>query len=660
MSHKYIAWLVIGVLGCGALGSRAQDRRCEDYYPLRKGWFGDLHVHTALSLDAAVQGTRATPQDAYRYARGEPIAVPPYGPHGLVLRKLALDRPIDFAAVTDHAETLGSGYICSNPQAPGYDSWYCLGLRRFPHLFGLLINYQVARGRWPGYCGEAGQRCVDAGRTPWDEIRAAAELAYDRSPQCRFTSFVGYEWTGAAFAGLGRVANLHRNIIFANGAVPALPVSFLDAPTPAELYSRLDQQCVDAGTGCAVVAIPHNANLSLGLMFPQDDEVDPAQRARFETLVEIMQHKGASECAAGPPGAPGRDELCQFEMLPWDSLSGNRIGLFASPPQETAGYAREVLGRGLEARAAGKVNPYQFGFIGSTDSHRGLAGGTAEAGFPGHGGAGNRAVKPGAAGLPDQWEFNPGGLAVLYAEQNTRASLFAAIKRREAYATSGTRIEVRFFGGSALPPDLCGQADLLERGYRLGVPMGGELSQAAASLRFAVMARKDPGSARAPGNDLQRVQIVKGWIDADGRSQQRVYDVAGKDAAKAGEDAAKAGKDAAEAGEDAAEAGEDAAEAGEDRADPGDCTASGGGARQLCAVWEDPDFQPAQPAFYYARVLEVPSCRWTARACQSQGVDCAAAGTLTAAQRPCCDGAISNLVQERAWTSPIWYSPPAE
>lgn len=614
MSHKLLAWLSLTLFCCWVGTILAQERRCDNYFPLRRAWFGDLHVHTALSLDAALEGSRVAPLDAYRYARGEAIAVPPYGEQGLVLQRASLDRPIDFAAVTDHAETLGSAYICAEPAMAGYDTWFCRGLRSFPQAFGLLVNYLAARGRWPGYCGEGGERCVAAAAAPWDQLRAAAELANDHSAQCRFTSFVGYEWTGTAFAGLGRVASLHRSIIFANAAVPERPLSALDARTPDELYRRLEQQCILGDSGCDVIAIPHSVNLSLGLLFPQPDDIDPSRRARFEPLVEVVQHKGASECAAGPRGGDDGDALCDFEALPWDSLSGNKIGLFASPPGQGAGSAREVLQRGLEARAEKRVNPYQFGFVGGTDSHRGLAGSTDEAGFIGHGGAANRVVRAGQAGLPDQWEFNPGGLAVLYAEQNTRASLFAAIRRREAYATSGTRVQVRFFGGRALPLDLCGRSDFVDQAYRRGVPMGGELTRRASRLRFAVLAESDAGSAGRPGNALQHVQIVKGWVDDQGRSRQRVYDVAGDPAGEL--------------------------------EPPGDCAPAVAGPRQLCTVWQDPEFSSGQAAFYYARVLEAPSCRWTSRICLSDGA------------RECEDRATAPAIQERAWTSPIWYSPP--
>jgi hypothetical protein len=451
-------------------------------------------------------------------------------------------------------------------------------------------------------------------------------LAQDRSGDCRFTSFIGYEWTGAGFLGPGRVANLHRNILFASAAVPPRPISFLDASTPTALYDELDRQCGGAGTGCAALSIPHNANLSLGQMFLDESDEDAGQRARYERLFEIVQHKGASECYFGA-GATAADELCGFEQLPWDSSAGNALGFLAQPPGPAAGFARDVLLRGLAIEARTGVNPWQFGFVGSTDSHRGLAGATAETGFPGHGGAGKAAPGADASGLPDQWEFNPGGLAVLYAEQNSRASLFAAMRRREAYATSGTRLRVRFFGGGALPLDLCSKPDFVDRAYRRAVPMGGFVERSARPLRFALSASRDPGTAAQPGNGLQRLQIVKGWLDGQGRPQQRVYEVAGEVVGGV---------------------------------DPATCEATAAGFNQLCTVWEDPDFQSEQAAYYYARVLETPSCRWSARVCLAQGVDCSDPGVLPPAQRPCCDEQLPRVIQERAWTSPIWYQPRAE
>jgi hypothetical protein len=612
----------------------AQDWQCSQHYPLRAPWFGDLHVHTSLSLDASMQGVRVAPLDAYRFARGEAIALPPYRDNGQARRYKTLARPLDFAAVTDHAEMLGESRICSSPGMAGYQSPYCMGLRWSPRWFGLLFSHTAARARRLSLCGDEGQRCLQASHRPWDQIRAAAELAYDRSRDCRFTSFIGYEWTGAAFPERGRLANLHRNVIFKNAAVPALPISFVDAPLPERLYAALEAQCDTAVSGCDAVVIPHNSNLSLGMMFRDSPSwgEEGGQRAlqrrmRYEKLVEIIQHKGASECFYEPGNVLANDELCGFEQLPWDSFSGNIFPPLARPLVPGSGFVREALKRGLSWQEAHGVNPYKLGFVGGTDSHLGLAGAVEEADFQGHGGAGNAAVQMDATSLPDQPEFNPGGLTVLYAQQNNRDSLFAAMVRRESYATSGPRITVRFFGGARLPLDYCERRDAVDQAYRRAVPMGGDLPVSSKTPRFVVSALKDPGTAESPGVDLQRVQIIKAWIDSDGVSQERVFDIAG--------------------------------DVGTSKPLNLDSCMPVSGYKSLCQVWQDPQFDPQAAAFYYARVLQQPTCRWSTLACNklSEGA-CSSAQTLSGDVARCCPSTLPKAIQERAWTSPIWYTPP--
>jgi hypothetical protein len=415
--------------------------------------------------------------------------------------------------------------------------------------------------------------------------------------------------------------------------VPHLPISFVESKNAPTLYRQLESECADQGRGCAALVIPHNSNISLGLMFqevlPSGQEItrrDAELRARYETLVEIVQHKGASECYFGPQPIMARDELCDFEQLPWNSFSGNTFASQSRPIDARAGMLREVLHRGLQQQAKLGVNPFKFGFIGSTDTHRSLGGGVAEYDYPGHGGAGNAGVAIDAKGLPDEWEFNPGGLAVLYAEENSREALFAAMQRREAYATSGPRIKLRLFAGADVPADLCRQADFVQQGYDRGVPMGGDLVGLDRAPRFAVSALKDAGIENHPGTDLQRVQIIKGWIDAQGKSQQKIYEVAGDPGNAATVDIAS-------------------------------CETRGEGFKSLCTVWQDPAFDPQQAAFYYARVLENPSCRWSTRICNAQQVDCSKPDALDADSAICCSEQLKKTVQERAWTSPVWYTP---
>jgi hypothetical protein len=343
--------------------------------------------------------------------------------------------------------------------------------------------------------------------------------------------------------------------------------------------------------------------------------------AAMEPLVEMFQHKGESECRLG---VGTRDELCQFEQLPYANFHGLSLHRRQTPPPLS--FVRNVLKEGLVQGATIGVNPFRFGFIGSTDTHFAIPGAVEERIFVGH-------MYPGHTrdSLPERAVFNPGGLAVLWAEENSRDALFAAMRRREAYATSGPRIRVRLFGGWELDDDLCGRSDFASAGYREGVPMGGTLGPrpfgdaTAEPPTFAIWALKDPGAPELPGTDLQRIQIVKGWL-ANGRALEQVYDVSGDPTTGAD-------------------------------VDLDTCEPRGAGFESLCATWKDPDFDPSEAAFYYARVVENPTCRWSTRVCNSHGVDCSQPRRVPRGLRDCCDEDLPKTIQERAWTSPIWVVP---
>jgi len=625
-----LAWTAAPASAAPAAGDEAR-ASCASHEPLRRAFFGDVHVHTRHSLDAATQGTRNGPRDAYRFARGEPIGIQPYAADGRPLRTIRLSRALDFAAVTDHAELFGEVTICETPGLPGHDSILCRLHRGWPRASFFVMNTFTSFPERPerrGFCGPDGRGCRAAAASPWRDVQDAAEEFQDHGAACAFTTFVGYEWTGAPGSD-----NLHRNVLFRNASVPALPISYVEEPTPEGLWAALERECLRAGPAaprCDALVIPHNSNLSNGRMFalPPGAGADYARtRAAMEPLVEVMQHKGDSECRPGPGVV---DEQCDFEKLPYQNFEAKFVPWLAEEPP-AASFVRDALKQGLVAFARDGANPFELGFVAGTDSHLAAAGLADErADYPGHGGAGTPAASALPPGLVDDVEFNPGGLAVLWAEENSREALFAAMRRREAYGTSGPRLLVRAFGGWALPEDLCARdgAAFAAAGYAGGVPMGGALPPrpaGAGAPRFAVQAARDPDAAAAP---LQRIQIVKGWVGPDGQPHERVIDVAGDPAAPG--------------------------------VDPATCAprADAGGAAALCAVWDDPDFDPAAPAFWYVRVLETPTCRWHALACRAAAVDCAA-GAPPEGFAACCDASVPRTIQERAWASPIWHEPSA-
>jgi len=602
---------------------------CAEYTPLRRPFFGDTHVHTARSQDASTQDTRVTPAEAYRFAKGAPLEIQPFDADGFGLRTVQLTRPLDFAIVTDHANQIGEVHICKTPGQPGHDSLVCRMYRNYPRVAFFVMNarYSLLQSRW-GFCGENNEVCLAAAGLVWDEHQRAAEEAYDRSSRCRFTSFVGYEWT-AAIEGAG---HLHRNVIFRNERVPDLPISVMETGAIAiRLWNRLDAECRDGQPGCEALTIPHNSNWSNGSAFTSavlpGEEItkdEAAIRARYDRLVEVMQHKGESECAL-VPGVT--DEGCGFEKAP--NTHGSPFG---EPRVEAVNFARDALKRGLALEQELGTNPLKFGLIGSTDTHLGTPGLVMERGFSGHGGAGKPGNQALEAGFPDVISLNPGGLAVLWAEENARDALFEAMLRKEAYATSGTRPVLRFFGGwdyaqdSSDLQDVCQSGDLARIGYAQGVPMGGDLPPRATGAdgppTFLVRASRDP---HLNGADLQRIEIVKGWLE-DGEQKEIVLTVAG-------------GPNGADV-------------------DLATCQRNGVGKTTLCAAWQDPDFDPAEPAFYYARLLENPSCRWTQWACIDAGVKCDDPTTIGEGFESCCSNEVPATIQERAWSSPIWYRAP--
>jgi hypothetical protein len=601
---------------------------CAQSTPTRTAYFGDTHVHTTLSFDALAQGTRNRPRDAYRFARGEALGVQPYDANGRPLRTVRLRRRLDFAIVTDHSELFGETHICATPGLPGHDALVCRISRRWPWLAYMIVNSQMIDVRDPerySFCGTGGRACAEAALAPWQEIQDAAEEAYDRSAACGFTSFVGYEWSGNPESRM-----IHRNVVFRNAVVPRVPANYIDDRTPERLWQRLRTECLDAGSGCDVLTIPHNPNLSGGLLFRTDHEDgrplgrDEAEiRAGLEVLLEVTQHKGDSECRLG---APVEDELCGYEKLPFARMREQAAFWERSAPPPLS-FAREILGAGLEQAGRLGVNPFRLGLIGSTDTHLGTPGLVDEDRFVGHA-AGTSTSRTEIPPLPDSVVFNPGGLAVLWAEENSRDALFEAMRRREAYGTSGPRILVRFFGGWALPDGLCDEPDFAAHGYALGVPMGADLPPrpalaAAVGPVFALQAERDPGTPDFPGTALQRIQIVKLWV-ADGVAHERVFEVGGDPGNGAGVDLAT-------------------------------CRPTGAGHDRLCRMWRDPAFDPAAHALWYARIVENPSCRWTGHVCSARQVDCERA--VPDGLEACCDPAVPKTIQERAWTSPIWYVP---
>ncbi len=597
--------------------------QCGEHDSLRKPYFGDLHVHTTFSFDVPVFGVGATPEDAYRFARGEPI---------LVAGAMAsLERPLDFAAVTDHVEYLGEVDACTDPGSGPFEALSCQIFRNGGLAGQSVFATQTVLPlpvRDASVCGEDGSVCRQRSASVWGRIVEAAEGANDESDACTFASLIAYEYTANTGA-----SSQHRNVIFANNEVPP-PISYVEEPTVQGLWLALEAQCIKGIPGCEVLAIPHNSNQSNGNAFRieypgaeslDDERNQAALRAQMEPLLEVFQHKSDSECRSGLSGViESADEFCAFEKLRRgeveDCVEGTGAGGTGNGGcVSRRDFLRGILLSGLAEEERLGVNPYALGVIASTDTHLGTPGAVEEDSFRGH--RGDIDDEPAERLQPDGnragTRFNPGGLAGVWAEENSRPSLFAALRRREVFGTSGPRIPVRFFGGWSFGPDLCGDPQLIDKAYRDGVPMGSVLPASADTLdapRFVVTAQRDPATATRPGTPLQRIQIVKGW-SADNGSHVRVYDVAG-------------------------EVDSDAS------VDRSTCTPIGRGADSLCAVWTDPDYRPSERAFYYARVLENPSCRWTTYECNRLPLD----------ERPptCSDPAEPRTIQERAWTSPIW------
>ena len=615
---------------CGDL--ECAQKTCDEFDPLRRPFFGDTHVHTSLSFDANVRATRTGPDDAYRFAKGEPITLQPYDEEGNPTRSIQRARPLDFVVVSDHAEYFGTVPQCREPDRPAYDHPDCDAFRGGPVssfvVFGTQTATPAENAAYPELCGEGAELCLEAGMEVWQDIIDAANTADDASASCEFTAFIGYEWTATT-----NLHNLHRNVIFRNGTVPGQAIGYFDEPHVEGLWERLRADCLDPDNACDVLTIPHNSNMGGDAFFalsgrdgPFDSEY-AAERAFMEPVIEIYQHKGDSECF---PGETISDELCGFEKLPYGSYVGSTTGTTDEPSPRD--FVRAAFGEGMKLEASLGANPFKHGIIASTDTHISAPGEVDEEEFPGHSmTSGDPAIEL-PPGLIDRPERSPGGLAGVWAEENSREAIFLAMRRKETFGTSGPEIVVRFFGGWSYPDDVCDRPDLPRIGYERGVAMGADLPPSSgasgAGPTFVVSAMQDPGTSEYPGTPLQRVQIVKGWVDGGGQYRVEVFDVGGNP--------------------------DNGATVDLNTCEPDE---GSGGFSSICTTWTDPSFDSSQRAYYYARVVENPTCRWSQRQCNAAGVDCNSPETVAEGFEPCCGSSMPKTIQERAWTSPIWYTP---
>ena len=572
--------------------------------PERDVYFGETHMHTAFSLDAYLGGTRLTHDDAYAYAQGETVT--------LLGKELQRRRPLDFIAISDHAEYIGEMYSAMTKGAPGHDHELLQELRNMTDIedrqkWFLKYVISVNRGTTPKHPSFfAG---FETTKSAWQIMSEAA----DRHNQPgKFTALKAFEWSAAPQGG-----NLHRNIIFRDANVPEAPIGYAEVNREDKLWEWMREQ---EDKGNKLFAIPHNSNASKGMMFPSVKpdgspiDLEYAQtRQHFEPLMEMMQIKGNSEVHRKfwP-----EDEFANFENA--DSIQKSSGRTFHKKD-----FVREGLKIGLAFEQSLGVNPFKYGTIGGTDNHNGLPSAIAEDTFIGghgseDGSVENRRTKA-VAGWIDGKDLSIGTLSGVWATQNTRAGIWDAMRSRETYSTTGPRIKVRFFAGVELPSNPKTAQDLVTQGYQLGVPMGSDLPAIGSAPTFTVQASKD-----ADGANLDRIQIIKGWVDTQGKTHEKIINVVWSDDRKLD----KQGKLPAVGNT------VDLKTAKYDNSI---------GATSLMGSWTDTNFKPQQHAFYYTRVLEIPTPRWTTYDAVRNNLP-----LLTDVQA---------TIQERAWTSPIWFKP---
>jgi hypothetical protein len=624
LSAQQAAPSVVGILDQASAEQAFQQRPYSPYagrnFPTRP-LFGDTHLHTSFSFDAGAFGARLVPKDAYRFAKGEEI-------NASSGQRVKLSRPLDFLVVTDHSDNMGffpqllanDSKLLADPQGR---KWHDMIESGKGADAAMEMIAAFSHGSFPkSLLSLPG---TPAFHTAWQETIEAADAANDPG---RFTAFIGYEWTSTTGGN-----NLHRNVIFRdNGAKaalvePLITMKPLGSDDPRDLWNWM--AAYQQKTGGEVLAIAHNGNLSNGRMFPivepftgkPVDRMYAETRARWERLYEATQIKGDGE---SHPFLSPNDEFANFER--WDK--GN---LDLSEPKKPEmlefEYARSALKNGLKLERDLGVNPYKFGMIGSTDAHTGLTAveednffGKTTSSEPSPTRATHPFIKTDKAVIMG-WEQTASGYAAVWAHENTREAIFDAMQRRETYATTGPRMVVRFFGGFDFDAKDAANRMPAQAGYAKGVPMGGDLPAAPAGKvpTFLVAALKDP-----IGANLDRYQIIKGWLDAKGEAHEKVYDVVWSGDRKPGD-----GGKLPSVG---------------NTVDIENATWTNTiGAPELIAVWKDPDFDPTQRAFYYGRVIEIPTPRWTAYDARRFGVKMPKEVQMT--------------TTERAYTSPIWYTP---